>query len=179
MPCGFPVRRRSTLRACPDILGVMREAYFTTVSCGIETPELGALDAIEKSHNMLCHCSKRSRRLTARVSKWCPGLFSGSTPTFVHQDRPDRLHRSVPYPGLDDQPAASSAEDTLMGSARHSRSAQTRWRYRIECRLRTAIRGGAGELAHCHPPCFTRRKQSIDGLHGTPGTLIRTASARL
>jgi len=29
----------------------MREAYFCTVFCGIETPELAALDAIQKSHN--------------------------------------------------------------------------------------------------------------------------------
>jgi hypothetical protein len=29
----------------------MREAYFYAIFCGIETPELGALDAIKKSHN--------------------------------------------------------------------------------------------------------------------------------
>ncbi|HZT90117.1 MAG TPA: DUF4070 domain-containing protein [Stellaceae bacterium] len=36
---------------CPDILAMMREAYFCTVFCGIETPELEALGAIRKSHN--------------------------------------------------------------------------------------------------------------------------------
>ncbi len=36
---------------CPDILALMREAYFCTIFCGIETPELGALDAMQKSHN--------------------------------------------------------------------------------------------------------------------------------
>ena len=30
---------------------MMREAYFYAVFCGIETPELGALDAMKKSHN--------------------------------------------------------------------------------------------------------------------------------
>ena len=35
----------------PEILALMREAYFCTVFCGIETPELAALDAIQKSHN--------------------------------------------------------------------------------------------------------------------------------
>jgi radical SAM superfamily enzyme YgiQ (UPF0313 family) len=34
-----------------EILALMREAYFCTVFCGIETPELAALDAIQKSHN--------------------------------------------------------------------------------------------------------------------------------
>jgi hopanoid C-2 methylase len=36
---------------CPDILGLMREAYFCTIFCGIETPELAALEAMQKSHN--------------------------------------------------------------------------------------------------------------------------------
>jgi radical SAM superfamily enzyme YgiQ (UPF0313 family) len=36
---------------CPDILAMMREAFFCTVFCGIETPELGALGAMQKSHN--------------------------------------------------------------------------------------------------------------------------------
>lgn len=34
-----------------DILELMREAYFTTIFCGIETPELEALHAIAKDHN--------------------------------------------------------------------------------------------------------------------------------
>jgi radical SAM superfamily enzyme YgiQ (UPF0313 family) len=34
-----------------ELLGLMREAYFTTIFCGIETPELGALQAIKKGHN--------------------------------------------------------------------------------------------------------------------------------
>jgi radical SAM superfamily enzyme YgiQ (UPF0313 family) len=36
---------------CPDILEMMRQAYFLTVFCGIETPELGALTAMQKGHN--------------------------------------------------------------------------------------------------------------------------------
>ena len=36
---------------CPDILALMRDAYFCTVFCGIETPELEALSAMGKSHN--------------------------------------------------------------------------------------------------------------------------------
>jgi len=35
----------------PEILAMMREAYFCTVFCGIESPELGALDAMQKSQN--------------------------------------------------------------------------------------------------------------------------------
>ena len=35
----------------PDLLGMMREAYFATVFCGIETPDPAALHAISKDHN--------------------------------------------------------------------------------------------------------------------------------
>jgi radical SAM superfamily enzyme YgiQ (UPF0313 family) len=52
---GFPVQfsceATLNIAACPDILALMREAYFYAIFCGIETPELGALDAIKKSHN--------------------------------------------------------------------------------------------------------------------------------
>jgi len=34
-----------------EILRLMREAYFTTIFCGIETPELDALHAMKKGHN--------------------------------------------------------------------------------------------------------------------------------
>ncbi len=37
----------------PEILALMREAAFTTIFCGIETPEPEALRAINKAHNMM------------------------------------------------------------------------------------------------------------------------------
>jgi radical SAM superfamily enzyme YgiQ (UPF0313 family) len=37
----------------PEILELMREAYFTTIFCGIETPEPEALKSIAKEHNMM------------------------------------------------------------------------------------------------------------------------------
>src|SRR3984957_15449972 len=52
---GYPIRfsceATLNIAGCPDILALMREAYFYAIFCGIETPELGALDAIAKSHN--------------------------------------------------------------------------------------------------------------------------------
>jgi hopanoid C-2 methylase len=50
-PLQFSCEATLNLALCPDILAMMREAYFATVFCGIETPELGALDAMKKSHN--------------------------------------------------------------------------------------------------------------------------------
>ena len=37
----------------PEILEKMREAYFVTVFCGIETPDPDALKAMHKDHNMM------------------------------------------------------------------------------------------------------------------------------
>ncbi len=37
----------------PEILELMREANFTTIFCGIETPEPEALKSISKEHNMM------------------------------------------------------------------------------------------------------------------------------
>jgi len=50
-PLQFSCEATLNIAACPDILAMMREAFFYAVFCGIETPELGALDAIQKSHN--------------------------------------------------------------------------------------------------------------------------------
>lgn len=37
----------------PEILAKMREAYFITIFCGIETPDPDALKAMQKDHNMM------------------------------------------------------------------------------------------------------------------------------
>ena len=52
---GYPVQLccEATLNIAksPEILALMREAYFCTLFCGIETPELAALEAMKKSQN--------------------------------------------------------------------------------------------------------------------------------
>jgi hopanoid C-2 methylase len=50
-PVQFSCEATLNIAQCPDILAMMREACFYAVFCGIETPELGALDAMQKSHN--------------------------------------------------------------------------------------------------------------------------------
>jgi hopanoid C-2 methylase len=50
-PLQFSCEATLNIAACPDILQMMREAFFYAIFCGIETPELGALDAMGKSHN--------------------------------------------------------------------------------------------------------------------------------
>ena len=52
---GYPVQLccEATLNIAksPEILALMRKAYFCTVFCGIESPELAALDAMKKPQN--------------------------------------------------------------------------------------------------------------------------------
>jgi hopanoid C-2 methylase len=50
-PLQFSCEATLNIAACPDILELMREAFFYAIFCGIETPELGALDAMQKAHN--------------------------------------------------------------------------------------------------------------------------------
>ncbi|MDY0881242.1 B12-binding domain-containing radical SAM protein [Dongia soli] len=51
-PVHFACEATLNIAKLPDLLALMREAYFHTVFCGIETPELGALKAIAKQQNL-------------------------------------------------------------------------------------------------------------------------------
>jgi len=51
-PVEFACEATLNLALCPDILAMMREAYFCTVFCGIESPSPEALHSIAKHHNL-------------------------------------------------------------------------------------------------------------------------------
>ncbi|NMG07222.1 B12-binding domain-containing radical SAM protein [Brasilonema sp. UFV-L1] len=51
-PIQFACEATLNLAQSPKLLEMMREAYFCTVFCGIETPEPQALNAISKTHNL-------------------------------------------------------------------------------------------------------------------------------
>ena len=51
-PVQFACEATLNLAQSPKLLEMMREAYFGTVFCGIETPEPEALQAISKQHNL-------------------------------------------------------------------------------------------------------------------------------
>jgi radical SAM superfamily enzyme YgiQ (UPF0313 family) len=51
VPLQFSCEATLNIAQCPDILEMMRDSHFYAVFCGIETPEIGALDAMRKSHN--------------------------------------------------------------------------------------------------------------------------------
>ncbi len=51
-PVEFTCEATLNIAQSPKLLAMMKEAYFTTVFCGIETPEPSALKAISKQHNL-------------------------------------------------------------------------------------------------------------------------------
>lgn len=51
-PVEFACEATLNLALYPEILAMMREAYFCTVFCGIESPSPAALHAISKHHNL-------------------------------------------------------------------------------------------------------------------------------
>src|SRR5258708_20349878 len=50
-PIEFACEATLNIAKQPELLAMMREAYFVTVFCGIETPDIDALHAMAKDHN--------------------------------------------------------------------------------------------------------------------------------
>jgi hopanoid C-2 methylase len=77
----------------PDILAMMREAGFTTVFCGIETPELEALRAMDKGHNAMVPLYESVERLNSYGLEVVSGIILGldtDTP-----DTPERIREFI------------------------------------------------------------------------------------
>ena len=61
----------------PEILELMREAYFGTVFCGIETPDPNALAAMSKEHNMMVPILEGVRTLNGYGMEVVSGIILG------------------------------------------------------------------------------------------------------
>jgi radical SAM superfamily enzyme YgiQ (UPF0313 family) len=61
----------------PEILGKMREAYFVTVFCGIETPDPDALKAMHKDHNMMVPIMEGIRTINSYGMEVVSGIIMG------------------------------------------------------------------------------------------------------
>ncbi len=61
----------------PEILALMREAYFITIFCGIETPDPDALKAISKDHNMMVPIMDAVRTLNDYGMEVVSGIILG------------------------------------------------------------------------------------------------------
>jgi hopanoid C-2 methylase len=61
----------------PDILGLMREAWFESIFCGIETPDPNSLKAIAKEHNMMVPILDAVRTLNGYGFEVVSGIILG------------------------------------------------------------------------------------------------------
>jgi radical SAM superfamily enzyme YgiQ (UPF0313 family) len=68
----------------PEILEKMREAYFVTVFCGIETPDPDALKAMHKDHNMMVPILEGVNTLNSYGMEVVSGIIMG-----LDTDKPD------------------------------------------------------------------------------------------
>jgi len=61
----------------PEILSQMREAYFATIFCGIETPDPVALKAMHKDHNMMVPIMEAIETLNSFGMEVVSGIILG------------------------------------------------------------------------------------------------------
>lgn len=61
----------------PEILVLMREAGFDTIFCGIETPEPGALKAMDKQHNLMLPILDAVRAINRHGMEVVSGIIVG------------------------------------------------------------------------------------------------------
>ena len=101
----------------PEILEKMREAFFVTIFCGIETPDPDALKAMHKDHNMMVPILEGVHTINSYGMEVVSGIIMG-----LDTDKPEtgealaRLCRGIQDSAVDDQSAAGAAEDAAMGS---------------------------------------------------------------
>src|ERR1700751_2646502 len=68
----------------PEILAGMREAFFSTIFCRIETPDPVALKAMHKDHNMMVPKMERIRTSNNHGMEVVSGIILG-----LHTDKPE------------------------------------------------------------------------------------------
>ncbi len=76
-PIQFACEATLNLAQSPKLLEMMREAYFCTVFCGIETPDPDALHAISKDHNLSMPILDAIKRLNEYGMEVVSGIILG------------------------------------------------------------------------------------------------------
>ncbi|MBD2770750.1 B12-binding domain-containing radical SAM protein [Iningainema tapete] len=87
-PVQFACEATLNLAQTPKLLEMMREAYFCTVFCGIETPETDALQALSKTHNLSMPILEAVKVLNSYGMEVVSGIIMGlDTDTLDTADR--------------------------------------------------------------------------------------------
>jgi radical SAM superfamily enzyme YgiQ (UPF0313 family) len=91
-PVQFACEATLNLAQSPKLLEMMREAYFCTVFCGIETPEVDALRSISKTHNLSMPILEAIKRFNQYGMEVVSGIILG-----LDTDTPDTGDRILDF----------------------------------------------------------------------------------
>ena len=96
----------------------MREAFFATIFCGIETPDPVRCKAMHKDHNMMVPIMDAIETLNGFGMEVVSGIILGPRHRQArHRPASARVHRSVADSAPDHQSSAGAAEDAAVGPA--------------------------------------------------------------
>lgn len=98
-PVQFACEATLNLAQSPKLLEMMREAYFCTVFCGIETPETNALQAISKIHNLSMPILEAIKTLNKYGMEVVSGIILG-----LDTDTPETAERILEFIRLSNIP---------------------------------------------------------------------------
>ena len=108
----------------PEILEKMREAFFVTVFCGIETPDPDALKAMHKDHNMMVPILEGIQTINSYGMEVVSGIIMG-----LDTDKPETGDALLAFveefadSAAHDQFVAGAAADAAVGPAGEGRPA--------------------------------------------------------
>ena len=91
-PVQFACEATLNLAQSPKLLEMMREAYFCTVFCGIETPDPEALKSISKTHNLSMPILDAVKTLNSYGMEVVSGIIMG-----LDTDTPETADRILEF----------------------------------------------------------------------------------
>lgn len=91
-PLQFACEATLNLAQSPKLLAMMREAYFCTVFCGIETPEVEALHSISKDQNLSMPILEAIKVLNSYGMEVVSGIIIG-----LDTDTPETADRIIEF----------------------------------------------------------------------------------
>lgn len=91
-PIQFACEATLNLAQSPKLLEMMREAYFCTIFCGIETPETEALKSISKTHNLSMPILEAIKVLNSYGMEVVSGIIMG-----LDTDTPETADRILEF----------------------------------------------------------------------------------
>ena len=172
---GYPVQLccEATLNIAksPEILAMMREAYFCTVFCGIESPELAALDAMQKSQNRAVPLLDAVATINSYGIEVVSGIILG-----LDTDTPQTADRLIEFidrsqiPMLTINLLQALPKTPLWDRLRDGRPAKRRRGPRVRTSSSSAPMTRCCTIGAGRSAMPTRRKRFIAAFHGTQST---------